>query len=88
MCEALERAPRLSKRAEQLYEQHEMLAEMLGELRDFVRHLDPADVMPTNDWWQELARRFQTFGKQLLRHESDEDDLVQEAFTRDLGTCD
>jgi hemerythrin len=88
MCEALERAPRLIRQAEELHEQHETLAEMLGELRDFVQHVGPADARPRNDWWKELARRFQTFGKQLLRHEADEDDLVQEAFTRDVGTCD
>ncbi len=88
MCEALERAPRLTKQADQLYEQHETLAEMLGELRDFVGRGRPAGARPSDDWWRELAEQFQTFGKQLLRHETDEDALVQEAFIQDVGTCD
>lgn len=87
LSEALERAPRLADQAGRLFEQHETLSEALGELRDYVQQPGPADTLSDATWWKGLADRFQDFSKQLLKHESEEDRLVQEAFNRDVGTC-
>ena len=88
LSEALEQAPRLTNQVGRLHEQHETLSEVLGELRNHVQRTVPTDDPRADAWWKELTDRFQDFSNQLLRHESEEDKLVQEAFNRDLGTCD
>lgn len=86
--EALERAPRLTNQAGRLHEQHETLSEVLGELRNHVQRTVPTDDLRVDAWWKELTDQFQDFLNQLLRHETEEDKLTQEAFNRDVGTCD
>lgn len=88
LSEALERAPRLTNLAGRLHEQHETLSEMLGELRNHVQQTVPTDDLRADAWWKELDNQFHVFFNRLLRHETEEDKLVQEAFNRDLGTCD
>lgn len=82
--EAIEQAPHLAARAEALHGQH---ATLRAEVRDF-RTLAARPGEPSEDWWQELETRFDSFTGNLLIHEAHEDDLVQEAFTLDLGTGD
>ena len=83
LCEALERAPRLSPHAEKLFEQHETLGELLGELLGLAQQREGTD-----SWWKNLSESFNNFSRELLQHEAAEDDLVQEAFIQDVGTGD
>ncbi len=88
LSEALDQAPRLTNQAGRLYEQHETLSELLGELCNHVQRTVPTDAPGADVWWKELVDQFHVFSNQLLLHESEEDKLVQEAFNRDVGTCD
>ncbi len=83
MSKALECAPRLTPLAEQLHQQHATLLEIAGRLSSHV-----GTKAGTEPWWTELAEIFDGFAKQLLKHESQENDLVQEAFIQDIGTGD
>jgi hypothetical protein len=40
------------------------------------------------DWWQHTTELFRAFRDELTRHEKQEDGLLQEAYTRDIGTHD
>ncbi len=81
--EALERAPRLTNLAEKLLEQHATLSEIAEKLCWHVK-TEPSEAA----WWKELGEMFDDFSKQLLKHKAQEDHLVQEAFTQDIGTAD
>ena len=87
LSEALERAPRLTNQAGRLLDKHETLSELLGQLRNHVQRTVPTDGPRVAAWWKELTDQFHDFSNRLLRHETEEDKLVQEAFNRDLGTC-
>lgn len=83
LCEALERAPRLTEQAKQLLAQHETLNELLGELRNVAQRREDSEL-----WWQALRDTFNQFSRELLRHEAAEDKLLQDAFNQDMGTAD
>jgi hypothetical protein len=53
--------------------------------RDLV---DLGPVQKGDPWWQETRQRFQAFKTELLKHERHEDQLLQEAYTQDLGSHD
>jgi len=76
----LRRAPRLSNHVDQLLRQHTTLKTEVDALLTMARHAlaEGGDVT-------EIAPRFGMFRKQLLDHERAEIDLLQEAYTRDLG---
>lgn len=79
----LNRAPRLSGHVAQLLRQHGAMKQKVGELVDMAREAFAEDADTT-----ELAVRFQRLRIQLLEHEQAEIDLMQEAYTRDLGSGD
>ena len=81
--EVLEHAPRLTNLAEKLLQQHATLSEIAEKLCWHVK-TEPSE----GTWWKELEEMFDDFSKQLLKHEAQEDGLVQEAFTQDIGTGD
>ena len=83
LSEAIEQAPRLSERADQLHDQHRVLWEELQGLRTLTEQRENSDP-----WWQQLHAALETFARDLLTHEAREDDLVQEAFTDDIGSKD
>jgi len=74
------RAPRLSEQVNQLLLQHKVLEIEVEGLVNRARK-----ALSENDDVSELAARFHKFRKQLLDHEHAEIDLLQEAYTRDLG---
>jgi hemerythrin len=83
--EAIDQAPRLSERAEQLHDQHRTLWEELQGLRTLVEH---REAEASDQWWDQLRGAVEAFARNLLTHEAREDDLVQEAFTQDIGAKD
>ncbi len=76
----LKQAPHLSERVHQLLGQHEMLKNEVGELVEMARQAFAEDRDATM-----LALRFRKFRKHLLDHERSEIELMQEAYTQDLG---
>lgn len=82
-ADAIDIAPRLSERAEELLGQHPCLAEQLAVMR---RHADRAE---SNDrWWSELHRKFSEFSDCFRAHEAAENVLLLEAYNDDIGAED
>ncbi len=81
--DAVAHAPQLADRADGLLEEHPRMAEAARELADWA-----SAAMGSDTWWDELAERFGAFREKLLAHERNEDRLIQEAYTRDLGAKD
>jgi hypothetical protein len=83
--EAVQVAPHLRDKAEQLHGQHQVLLDEVRSMRDFAA----MGVQGTIDAWCHAFRgRFDAFADMLHVHEAHEDDLVQQAFTQELGPGD
>lgn len=80
---AVERAPRLSPRAEALREQHDLLQEEIDKLRMLVH-----SGVESPSWWARIREDLRQFAQRLHSHEEAENDLVQEAFNDDIGVGD
>ena len=77
---ALEVAPRLSRKASLLREQHASLEKSLREL------IEGADgARNSDDRWQRTAADFRHFAVELRQHEEAEDEIEFEAHMNDLG---
>lgn len=81
--EAVERQPWLFERIEKLRLDHHWMREAAAALVDAAEHPQPALA-----WWPDVERRFQELAERLKRHERLEIDLLQEAWTDDMGTKD
>ena len=79
----LRRAPRLSERVSQLLREHAGMKSEVDELVTMARQ-----AFAENGDTRELATRFRRFREHLLNHEKAEIDLLQEAYTCDLGSGD
>jgi len=77
--EALTQAPQLVARANDLLAQHPKMTHLLKQL---------SETQPDANWWRETHQRFQAFKAELLRHERGEDQLLQEAYVRDIAATD
>jgi len=79
----VQRAPRLSEHVDEMLKQHALL---LAESRELVKIARQAfaDDEPS----PELTERYEKFRVDLLGHEKAEIDILQEAYTRDLGSKD
>ncbi len=83
-AEALSHAPQLISKANRLLEQHPA---MRAKTQGLVVKIEPCQTAG-EDWWNQTAERFRAFREELLKHESRENALLQEAYTRDLGAKD
>ncbi len=81
--EALDEAPQLFERANALMLQH---PKMTKSARKLAEAADP-DVDP-DLWWEQTAQHFEALRVELKKHEREEDRLIQEAYTRDIGSND
>jgi len=81
--EAILIRPQLAPQAEALLEQHADFVAMIEELLVMAR-TDNIPAAVRND----LETRWQQFNIEFCRHEAGEVDLLQDAFTEDLGTGD
>jgi hypothetical protein len=73
-------APRLAHQAGRLCVEHEALLRKADELCRFA-----SAGSPSMTWWRELSTRCQEFSRQLMHHESEENNLLQRAYLEDLG---
>ena len=81
--EVSEREPRLSSRAKELRAEHDRLRQTVQALSQAAKSGDGAA-----DWWEQLETAFHDFSKDLMRHEHQENELVQVAYEQDLGAGD
>ena len=80
---ALLNAPQLIAKANELLAQH---PKMCTQARTMAENLTSGT--DSDRWWQETHQRFQAFRAELLKHERNEDKLLQEAYTQDIGSHD
>jgi iron-sulfur cluster repair protein YtfE (RIC family) len=76
-------APRLAYKAGELCAEHKELVRKVDELCRFASAGSPSIV-----WWRELNSRCHEVSRQLMRHERDENKLLQQARQVDIGTGD
>ena len=76
-------APRVSERVEVLIAEH---GSMYIEIRELVARA--SDCQGSHDDWDEIGVRFRKFRGRLMKHESVENELLQEVFTEDIGSKD
>jgi iron-sulfur cluster repair protein YtfE (RIC family) len=75
--------PRLTERADKLCVEHKELLHAADELCRFA-----GAGSPSMSWWRELHVRCHEFNKRLMRHEHEENRLLQEAHQSDIGAYD
>jgi iron-sulfur cluster repair protein YtfE (RIC family) len=81
--EVINIAPRLKGRADALRAQHLDLKARLDRLQSLAQQDEQ-----TESWWQEMIAEFGGFLREFDEHERGETALLQEAYTRDIGTDD
>ena len=77
------RAPRLSDNVESLKRDHQSLLSAVRKLNQVA-----SQGNGSSDWWQQLEQAFHQFSTDLMHHESTENELLQQAYTDDIGTGD
>ena len=80
LSEALSQAPRFTDRATELQQQH---PQMLKAVRELYQQAQSGDG--SAGWWSSLQAAYQSLAEQIHAHETGENDLVQKAFTEDIG---
>ena len=80
LAEALAVAPRLTRRAQRLRGEHSEFSAKLAALADRARE---AGESPGS--WTALAAGVRKFTYELRHHELEENSLIQDAFTDDIG---
>jgi len=76
-------APRFTRQVDGLWSEHRDLLKAIGSVVDFAESGEM-----TRQWWKELGSRFRALSKQLMHHESEENQLLQRAFQEDIGAND
>ena len=82
-AEVCEARPRLVGEIKRLREQHEQFQDQLKEMS----RLAAESSNPTTGW-RAVERSFNDMARELLKHEAAENQLIQEAYSRDLGSND
>ena len=82
-ADVLKVAPRLSRRAARLEQNHKEFSERLESLLALVRY-----AIDAPDDWERVTARVEGFLQALRAHEDEENELVREAFMDDLGRGD
>ena len=83
-AEALLHAPQLVSKANALLAQHPKMCILAKSLAvDLHARKETSD-----DWWARTSELFQAFRDELMRHETQENVLLQDAYHQDIGTTD
>ena len=83
-ADVLLHAPQLISKANALLAQHPKMCAQAREITAEVSPRKPAG----DEWWQHTGELFRDFREELNRHEKQEDGLLQEAYSRDIGAND
>jgi iron-sulfur cluster repair protein YtfE (RIC family) len=78
-----EQAPRFSGQTQKLSDQHVDMLSKLAVLIDDSEHGDGSDA-----WWDGLVAEFHALSRELMQHEHEENELLQKAYSVDIGTKD
>jgi iron-sulfur cluster repair protein YtfE (RIC family) len=78
--EVTDNAPHLAGQADRLCVEHKQLLREVDELCRFAAAGSPSMV-----WWRELSARCHEVSRRLMRHEREENKLLQQAYQDDLG---
>jgi hemerythrin len=78
-----EAAPRLSDRVNELEHEHPQFLALIDQMRSRALSHEATDV-----WRDECERLFREFRESFLAHEAGEHDLMQEAYSQDIGDND
>lgn len=78
-----DQAPRLSSRADKLCHEHQ---QMLDSAKSLVKQAIDGDG--SEGWRDKMGAAFHDFGRSLMHHESEENELLQQAYTDDIGDKD
>ena len=81
--EIMERAPRLEAKVEELKQQHPALLALVRQLEDYVENAGT-----DGDAMARIQDEYRAFVRVLTLHEVAENDLLQQAYTEDIGTND
>lgn len=76
-------APHLSEQADSLRKQHDQLYEEISQIAETAK--GTTHCTGEQRAVRRLARRFMNFYQRLQAHESDENDLIMQAYTVDIG---
>ena len=76
-------APRLSDQADKLCHEHETMLNEAKTVRDQTRRLADSEGDRKG-----ISAAFHAFSKQLMHHESEENDMLQKAYWEDIGPAD
>jgi hemerythrin-like domain-containing protein len=82
-AEVISRSPELAGQIGRLAIEHQQLRHTAAELCRFA-----TSGSPSMSWWRELASGCHAFSRQLMHHESEENQLLQQAYRRDVGVVD
>jgi len=83
LAEALQAAPRFSRRAERLQKQHRGFGDRIESI------LEEANLAATSSKsWRRVDGHFRQFSTALMAHEQAENDILESAFLDDIGTAD
>ncbi len=77
------RVPRLSGQVDEIKKEHDVLLDELDRINQ-IAVLGEG----TAEWWQRLQEAFRDFSRDLIRHEAKESELLQHAYTEDIGAGD
>jgi hypothetical protein len=83
-ADVLLHAPQLISKANALLAQHPKMCAQAKDLTVEIATRIPA----RGDWWQHTGELFRAFRDELSRHEKQEDGLLQEAYSQDIGAND
>jgi hemerythrin len=78
-----EAAPHLSNRLTALEHEHAQFLSLIDQMRARALSHEAADV-----WRKDCDRLFREFRESFLAHEAEEHDLMQEAYSQDIGDKD
>ena len=81
--EVVLQAPRVSDRVTTLGAEHTLLREQLAAISETVEAFQGSETD-----WKTLGEELHQFSVELMRHENEENELLQEVFTEDLGSKD
>ncbi|GAB4140232.1 hemerythrin domain-containing protein [Thermopirellula anaerolimosa] len=82
--EGMLRAPHLQPKADKILAEHTPLVDAAKSLAATASE----DDQTVPEWWERVHSGFAALKNDLSRHEHAENDLVQEAYIRDLGARD
>jgi iron-sulfur cluster repair protein YtfE (RIC family) len=77
------REPRFADRTGQLHDAHQELLDRARNLA-VVARAEPRDA----EWWERLGQACHQFTSDLMRHEHEENALIQEVYTEDIAAED